>query len=232
MALPKLLQKLFQNGGAGDKLRPDIVPTTLNGNKSDANGNFTAEQTGCLPTDGSIAMTGSIAFEGNNKGLRNTSTDNVLVIAGGTDTSNGGSFYAIGGTNADRPGYFCCTARKAGSNGVQLVGTPEGGLTWGGKEVERVSSSGTNYIRYESGVQICWGRTTVAAGQTIVTVTIPAAFVNNNYAPVATVQNDSGGFMTTTNIVNTSTIKISPLSKDNSTTYSRTVNWFCVGKWK
>ena len=26
MALPKLLQKLFTNGGAGDKLNPDILP--------------------------------------------------------------------------------------------------------------------------------------------------------------------------------------------------------------
>lgn len=72
MALPKLLQKLFQNGGAGNKLLPGIVPTTLNGNEPDANGNFTAEQTGCVPTTGGYAQyiqSGMVVFKGNPSAL-------------------------------------------------------------------------------------------------------------------------------------------------------------------
>lgn len=42
MALPKLLQKLFTNGGAGDKLNPDILPdfatVATSGNYNDLNG--------------------------------------------------------------------------------------------------------------------------------------------------------------------------------------------------
>lgn len=41
MALPKLLQKLFQNNGAGDKLNPSIIPTKVNGAAADATGNIT-----------------------------------------------------------------------------------------------------------------------------------------------------------------------------------------------
>ena len=41
MAFPKLLQKLFQNNGAGDKLNPSIIPTKVNGVAADATGNIT-----------------------------------------------------------------------------------------------------------------------------------------------------------------------------------------------
>ncbi len=41
MAFPKLLQKLFGNGGAGDKLRPEIVPITVNGQSLDSAGEAT-----------------------------------------------------------------------------------------------------------------------------------------------------------------------------------------------
>ncbi len=45
MALPKLLQKLFGNGGAGDKLKPEIIPITVNGQSPDAEGNITISTT-------------------------------------------------------------------------------------------------------------------------------------------------------------------------------------------
>lgn len=48
------------------------------------------------------------------------------------------------------------TADDGNGNTVSLVGDPNGSITWNGKEVERVNASGTNYIRYESGLQICW----------------------------------------------------------------------------
>lgn len=43
MALPKLLQKLFQNNGAGDKLNPSIIPTKVNGVAADSSGNITVD---------------------------------------------------------------------------------------------------------------------------------------------------------------------------------------------
>ncbi len=45
MSLPKLLQKLFGNGGAGDKLKPEIIPITVNGQSPDAEGNITISTT-------------------------------------------------------------------------------------------------------------------------------------------------------------------------------------------
>lgn len=43
MALPKILQKLFQNNGAGDKLNPSIIPTKVNGVAADSSGNITVD---------------------------------------------------------------------------------------------------------------------------------------------------------------------------------------------
>lgn len=48
-----------------------------------------------------------------------------------------------------------------------FVGNPSGSLTWAGKEIERVNAIGTGYIRYESGLQICWGGTTLTASTSI-----------------------------------------------------------------
>lgn len=38
-----------------------------------------------------------------------------------------------------------------------MTAKTDGALLWCSKEVERVNAVGGNYIRYESGLQICWG---------------------------------------------------------------------------
>lgn len=114
------------------------VVTSVNGNT----GSLTPEQTGCLPLSGGT-MTGNIVVSGDNRGIFQDATDKVMIIAGGTGISNGGSFYAIGGTNSTRPGYFVATARTSDVAGVQLVGKPDGTLTWGDKNIVR-SVNGTS----------------------------------------------------------------------------------------
>ena len=66
MALPWLFRKLFQNDGAGEKLKPEIVPTTVNGVAADASGNIAIKDTNIpngpfLPLAGGV-MSGSIIF--------------------------------------------------------------------------------------------------------------------------------------------------------------------------
>lgn len=73
------------------------------------------------------------------------------------------------GNNA---GEFFLFARK-GNTGCVLSGKPDGSLTWNNKDVERVNAKGTNYIRYESGLQICWG---ILGAGTSLTATYPVAF--------------------------------------------------------
>ena len=46
MAFPKLMQRLFQNDGGGDKLRPEIIPvdSELSATSSNAVGNSYSER--------------------------------------------------------------------------------------------------------------------------------------------------------------------------------------------
>ena len=46
---------------------------------------------------------------------------------------------------------------RTATNESMLIGVPTGSLSWNDKEIERVDSSGTNWIRFVSGLQICWG---------------------------------------------------------------------------
>lgn len=47
---------------------------------------------------------------------------------------------------------------KSASGNCSFIGTSTGSLRWLGREIERINAIGENYIRYESGLQICWGR--------------------------------------------------------------------------
>lgn len=47
-----------------------------------------------------------------------------------------------------------CFVLSSGSNA--LIGEPNGTLSWMNMNMECINSQGTNWIRYNSGVQICW----------------------------------------------------------------------------
>lgn len=69
----------------------------------------------------------------------------------------------------------------------------------GYKEIERVNASSTNYIRFESGLQICWGSENITATKQI---TYPAAFIGGRYT--LTVSTNSNGYCWATSADNTS----------------------------
>lgn len=129
MAFPKLLQKLFQNNGAGDKLRSEILPDM----------NY-------LPTNGGT-VSGNITLNGNLLGIFKADKNGSLVLSGGNHDSSGGAGSAIlwlgGGDDSSAfngPGVFSLEASKGtwGQPGFlshELRGTPDGSLTWGGKPV-------------------------------------------------------------------------------------------------
>lgn len=55
----------------------------------------------------------------------------------------------------------------------QLIGRPNGSLKWDGKEIERVNSIGSNYIRYESGLQIEWNKFTTTSKKEYINFIMP-----------------------------------------------------------
>lgn len=127
MALPKLLQKLFTNGGAGDKLNKSIVPDL-----------------DYLPTSGGT-MTGDIIFSSSRAKVASDKNTGGRVEVGQTGAallSNQGD-YEGGATLLlrssaypnDQRGHFFLLAGLSSSQNYRLVGSPDGSLTWGGKPV-------------------------------------------------------------------------------------------------
>lgn len=78
MALPKILQKLFQNNGAGDKLNPSIIPTKVNGVAADSSGNITVDA-----NPPAIAVSATTLAAGSAATVTKTGTNNSPVFTFG-----------------------------------------------------------------------------------------------------------------------------------------------------
>lgn len=62
--------------------------------------------------------------------------DSYFFVCGGSDYNKGATLY-LGGTSAKNftPGRFALAARKTDGSSVELAGSPNGSLTWGGKSL-------------------------------------------------------------------------------------------------
>ena len=105
----------------------------------------------------------------------------------------------------------------------------DGTFQWNGHQVERVNSSGDNWIRYENGIQIVWGSDTANSDKTNKTVTLPVAFANIDYAIEMT--RISG-------IDNGTDYAIWLRGNPTTTSFrfygtaSTSMRWLAIGKWK
>jgi len=103
-------------------------------------------------------------------------------------------------------------------------GNVTGDLFIAGNAVESINASGTNYIRYDSGLQICFGN--VDGTETSQTVTFPNPFVS---APeVAISQNAT----TVTARVNGLTATKFSTNFTSGFSGSALVHWIAIGYWK
>lgn len=123
--------------------------------------------------------------------------------------------------------------------GGTIIGNLEvnGELTQAGKPVEKINSSGTNYIRYENGLQICWGKTSNLSSSnadTYTDITIPAAFINTDYSVSLTTSIVSGGWNNHCFAVgNKTTTSIRAYLRNlNSSAYTCYFMWIAIGYWK
>ena len=123
-----------------------------------------------------------------------------------------------------------------GNDSADLVLDPSGSATWNGKEVERVNASGTNYIRYESGLQICWDTVNITpssggapfahSGSTA--VTFPVAFSS---APLVLANiNENAGYWNA-ECQNQSTTGAT-ISIGGYNTNQKTAQYFAIGFWE
>lgn len=159
------------------------------------------------------------------------------------DYSNNGGYIAINGGNSDDDGSrlvlygqnysggaadggFYIRAKKENTSKV-FEGRVDGSLTWDGKTIERINSqnntltAGGAYIRYESGLQICYGGT--AATTSGVQITFSAAFITTPRVIVSSVNANGYGS------VSSDTATGFKLHNSYNNAYT---NWIAVGIWK
>lgn len=205
---------------------------SINNAVADASGNITPSQTGCLPLSGGT-MTGSIevkahVYEAENGASIYTSNQNSeLQLAAGSDdfTSAGGTLtlYGQDASIGTLKGGFSINARLAGK-ASSLSGFPDGRLLWNGLLVEAVNSKGINYIRFESGLQICWGVNQFnSAGSQI---TFPVAFASG-MCVVATPIGSPGNWSLSICVEN---IRTTGFTGFHQAGWG--CQWLAIGKWK
>lgn len=182
MATVDIAQAVVDTGSL-DSRYLQLSGGTVTGNLT-VDGTLTGTASGNLPLSGGT-MTGNI-FNSSASfftiGKASSVLNQGVRFWGGGGFENGASLYLYGKSHTNA-GQFMLYAHDGTASRV-LIGTPAGSLTWLGKEVERVNSIGSNYIRYENGIQICWGGTPAITTATTATLNLPVAFVNDGYKVV------------------------------------------------
>lgn len=164
-------------------------------------------------------------------------TGYVAVIGGSDATpSSGAKLYAYSAGSSTTPGSFNLQASNA-TNTKQLLGSPDGSLTWDGKAVvteenigslggSGIESSGSNYIRYADGTQVCWGQSTSGTTNSTVTVTFGAAF---KATPIIIYCKGNSSYGYAPDSYGATTTKVTFTCNDD---YYVTASFVAFGKWK
>ena len=161
-----------------DKDGNNLYPITSMGNVSGLS-SFTTQVSNKLDKTSSITTTID--------GYAGTQTSQIL------NKSDATTFMECYFTADDQAGADSEFVRSLALNatGIQFV-TRKGSVTYGGTMIGAVSEVGTGYIRFTTGIQICWGTTTGSA-QTK-SVTFAKAF---NGTPIVATGTKNSGTSTT-----------------------------------
>lgn len=198
---------------------------SVNGVVPDATGDIPQSALGCLPLAGGT-MTGPIDFGTSGARIEDFNGNYTGIdIRSSAEITDGAWLGLYNKNSKNNAGGFSLTAQD-GEIKKSLLGDISGSLSWDNKAVEQVNSSGTNFIRYESGVQIVWGRA-VTHYQGSLTITLPVAFIDATYTGVAT---DSGDGKFGLGVWADSPSRI--VVYTNSEIQNHGFNYFLIGRWK
>jgi hypothetical protein len=134
----------------------------------------------------------------------------------------GGQLFLFNKNDADYKGGFLLRALDTAGAACDLLGRGDGSLSWRGNSIDTVVSSGSNFIRYMSGLQICWGAAEVSSQGTTY-VNFPQAFshsVSAVISPIGSGPDVPGCYASTT------TLNI------NCGSITSPVYWIAIGYWK
>lgn len=122
------------------------------------------------------------------------------------------------------------TVHTTGDETIAGVKNFSGTLQAGGHPIEAVVESGNRYIRYASGVQMCWGRVKVngAITETKTKVTFPVAF---KLTP-AVLTTGNANYLGYNVVVGWETATSFTIGTLNEASAVGETNWFAIGLWK
>lgn len=186
-----------------------------------------------LPLSGGT-MTGNIRSSSDDMFvLRKNDNLYGIQLWSGTSYNNGASI-SLYGKGYSQVGVFNIGAYGENISSL-LHGEPNGTLTWGGKNIERINASGSNYIRFESGLQICWGNN-ISFNTSGTAINLPVAFKDATYGFVPV----GRGLSTSTNCAiakltakTTTAFTVVAVATSNLSSFtSGTIDYVAIGKWK
>ena len=157
-----------------------------------------------------------------------------LQLMGGVGWFSGASLQLMGKDHEPVPGGFRLDASSFIDNDhtkggfSRLQGTVDGSLTWNQKDIERVNAKGSNYIRFDSGVQIEWNSYVAHSKKETVNFLMPF-----KYPPIMSICLDG-------NTANNGAINFIGYAHPTATNFISFMNWggamvlmyIAIGKWK
>jgi len=122
------------------------------------------------------------------------------------------------------------TVHTTGDEAIAGVKNFSGTLQAGGYPVEAVVKSGAGYIRYSSGLQICWGRVKVNGpiSSTNTKVTFPVAFKQTP----AVLTTANANYLGNSVMVGWETAKSFTIGTTSTAPAVGETSWFAIGYWK
>ena len=122
------------------------------------------------------------------------------------------------------------TVHTTGDETIAGTKNFSGTLQAGGHPIEAVVESGNRYIRYASGVQMCWGRVKVngAITETNTKVTYPVAF---KLTP-AVLTTSNANYLGYNVMVGWETATSFTIGTTSEAPAVGATNWFAIGYWK
>ena len=181
-----------------------------------------------LPLSGG-AITETIAMK------RDVDTDS-LILLGGDLSANSAMLQLFGKNSPNYAGAFFLKSTDKNGSDKYLSGYSNGALYWDNKDISCVDSSGTNYIRYTNGLQICWGTLIVPANTGKVSTTVANVFKTGRWVVTLSVLagwDSPNTVVVSSAIRNTNEIQVNVKTLSNTNpTYDCYIYYVATGYWK
>lgn len=172
-----------------------------------------------------IRFPSGIIYSNNNEDYK------LITITAGTTINNSYSsnacLHLFRSDDINAPGWFELVAND-GTNGASLLGKSQNqSLTWYGRTIDTIHSSGTNHIQYTNGLLICFDKLSYPANTTSKTFSFPKTFIE---IPSITISTSSINFFYGVNVVTSSNFEITCSGNGNSAIVS--IRYIAIGRWK